>query len=239
MRVLVLTDTKINKADAQRIKKKLKNFYQALDITFSMDLHYEDHSGLVFENYYNDDKGQNRGIAKSYLKKRAQAIQKRYNRKYDSVMFWVHKNNWTPIEDRIAGWNISQEYGGMENQQCMFDPQDPDWVNFSVLYHEMMHAYDQFIFRMTGERIEPIVKVSDWDRQVVHGKSPRFRYIGHHDGRENREALEDISHLLNRAIARRVRQHALHISTLEKLIETYRALINRITQKDQYYKVIN
>lgn len=229
MRYIVLTDNKIDKDDAQRVKKKIKDFFERNGVTTKIDLFFEDMTDLPFENYYSDNSGQNRGIRKSYIKKRAKAIKDRYHKKYDSIVFWVHHNNWVPVEDNIWGWNISNEFSGFENQQCRFDPKN-DANTLGTFYHESMHAYDQYIFRILGKSINEIAKVSDWDDRVVHGGSPRYQYIRH---KENNDILKKIAPLINKATQQRVNDFQQFKSLLKSLIETYRSLINALTRKDQ------
>jgi len=232
MRAIVIADKKIKENNAQRIKKKLARFFAKYDIPFEFDVHYEDMSDLPWENYYNDDDGQNRGLSKKYMKNRAKAIKKRYHKRYDTILYWVHPSNWVPGEDGIYGWNVSQEYAGYESQQCRFDPQN-DANTFGTIYHEMMHAYDQFVYRVIGKDIAEVLSVKDFDDAVVHGGSPKYAYIRH---KENENALAEIAPFVAKAIKKRVKAHNKFVDLLKSLIESYRKLINALTRKDQQYE---
>lgn len=244
MRTITLKDSRIPAEAAKEATAALERLYGR---TAGIDMHTtieERHfDKLPFEEYW----GGNRGVKKSFLRVLAKHIGLMYGpRAFDHVVLLVHDENWTPKEDGIWGWNTAGADNGMEIQQVRFDPHNPA-NTLGTLYHENMHAHDQFVYRLIGERIERTVGVRDWDRDVVHGEHERFAYIRH---KENTDALMQIGPALRRAHDKRELRHrrdelAKRVGTLTEggghvlvddvnaLIEWFRNITNRLTRSDQ------
>ena len=62
--------------------------------------------------------------------------------------------------------------------------------SLGTLYHEVLHSADALIKTYTGVNVAKVLGVSNWDRDVVHGKGAGYDYIRHN---ENQSALQYIS----------------------------------------------
>jgi len=235
MRLLILADETIPADELEEVLAEHKRMYRERGVPFSYDIEWRDHSSLPYSNYWSDGNGMNRGIDQGYLKKEAKKIWNRYYRRYDNLVFAVDAEHWVPAEDGIWGWNLSNEMSGYEIGQVRFDTVSSHRASriansLGTNYHEGCHSHDQYCYRLKGVRIKKIVGVKNWDDGMVHGGAPQFAYIRH---RENLDAIEEISSVLAEACAKRKRQHDRHISTIEELIDAYRAWVNYLTKEDQ------
>lgn len=232
MRILAIIDKTIPDEELREVFNQFSDIYAKVGVNVDIDQVREDLSDLPYEYYDRDS----RGISKKYLSERIKEIQVSAGKRYDHITFMVDHKNWVPFEDNVWGWNLGAGMYGYEVQQCRFETRPGRSTrniianSLGTLYHETMHAHDQFVERMLGKRIEKIVGVNDWDDAVVHGKHPDYDYIRH---KHNEHALEKIAPLLKEAFAKRERQYKLKITILERLVEAYTKLLQTMRNEDQ------
>lgn len=242
MRYLVLSDNDIPKKNLRKVLDEHKKLYGQYGIDCTYDVHYEDMSDLPFSVY----RGDSLGISKPYIKKRAEAIKARYAKQYDNICFFVAHENYEPAKQNIWGWAIAS-IAGYEIIQSRFETrsrrsQENIIANsLGTFVHETMHTHDSFVYRMIGKHIEDNIEDIDrgrWDDIAVHGKHKDYEYVGRKNGLSNKEAIEKIAPLIIQSTEKRKKQHELHVSLLQKMIELYRALIKALQKNDQTDKKI-
>lgn len=190
-----------------------------------------DFSMLEFEEYLPNMMG----ITHAHIQAETNDIYKRWEHEVDLVIFLVHDDNWI-VRDKVWGWNISKIFNGYEIEQCRFDPKN-EANTVGTLYHEIMHSHDSFIYRLTGIRIEELVKVNNWDYELVHGESTQWDYIRY---KENQSALTLIASPLKKAVDVKVALFEARVKslyrqlydTLEILKITLRTLSKELEKRD-------
>lgn len=246
MRIICLKDDTIPEQDVTDAFRALAGHYRehakdAVEYTIE-NRHFK---RAPYEEYW----GGQRGLKKRFVATLARDIVQRYGKHaFDHVVIMVHPDNWTPDDDGIWGWNLAGARSGLETQQVRFDPGNPA-NTLGTLYHETMHAHDQFIYRTTGTLAERILGIRDWDDEVVHGQHERWQYIRH---LENAEALAAIAKPLKRGFAKRTMRHRRRelakkatklagsgnatADAVNALVEWFRDITNRLTRSDQPFK---
>lgn len=199
MKILLITDYKINEEQLKSVKKSVSDIYKTnTGITLEFVDEWRDLSNVP-KAWYDDEA---EGIDKAYIAKVTKEVYARYREDIDQVMFLIHRDHWTLTG--VWGWNLSRVYNGYGVQQCRFD--NRNLVNsIGTMYHELMHDHDTFIYTYLGKNIEDSVLVKDWDDDVVHGgrysgTTFGWKYIRHN---ENQEALKLIGPLLKEAVEKR------------------------------------
>jgi hypothetical protein len=183
MKILILKDKTINNTLLGQVELQIKTVYKELGIEF---IHQDfDYSTYPVSEYFNGFYG----ISHSWLQVECAKVYKRYAEEVDQVVFLIASDNWklddasVPSGKGVWGWNMSGRFNGYGVQQVRFaqrkDHSDARNVNNSAgtLYHELHHDHDTYIFVNTGDVIENVVGVKDWDNDVTHGGSPDWPYI--------------------------------------------------------------
>jgi hypothetical protein len=183
MKICLLLDKTIHKNLLGQVQLQLEQVYQGLDIKWVIQ--ERDYTSYPIEEYFNGYYGMNH----NWLRSHCADVYKKYSEEIDVVVFMVASDNWVlddPAvvgENRVWGWNISNQYSGYGVQQVRFaqrkDHTDARNVNNSAgtLYHELMHDHDTYVFVNTGEIIERLTGVQSHDNDLVHGGSPLWSYI--------------------------------------------------------------
>ena len=229
MRTALIKDIEIPQNEFDEVIAQVKDIYQKnAGVDLEIDVLEWSIPNLPFVEYY----GGNFGISFNYLDLVARMIEASYGKKYDQITICVSAQNWTP--KTVWGWNISAGIRGYEVQQCRFDTastRKPTRIanSVGVIYHEMMHSHDGFCYRMLGSVIEryPALKVTDFDEDVVHGRSEHWEYIRH---KENTEALKIIKYALQASIKERKRQWNDGIGFVQAMKEKYREQVIKATE---------
>lgn len=154
----------------------------------------------------------------------------------DHIVTLIHEKNWksgrTATRKGIWGTNYSYRYGNYQLHYCRWDKRNLA-NSFGTLYHEMFHSFDALIKVEAGIDIEPILAVSSFDAEIVHGGDSKYDYIRY---QENTDVLKAIVPYLASAYRVRLEKHTKHmnglkitvIGLLERLVDLYR---QRLYQK--------
>lgn len=199
MNILLLLDNKIKEDQLAQVKRELSAIYKKnCDIKLRFTDEWRDFSYVPKEWY--DDEAE--GIQKSYIASVTKEIYKRYAEDIDEVVFFIHRDHWNLTG--VWGWNLSKTFNGYGIQQCRFD--NKNLANtLGTIYHEQMHDHDTFIYTYTGVKIESVLRINDWDDDLVHGgkysgTTYGWKYIRHN---ENQESLKLIAPYLTEALKKR------------------------------------
>jgi hypothetical protein len=215
MKILLLKDKQITSAKLKRVQKQLEAMYaDHAIIKLEWAIEEMDYTEYPVEEYSPGDFG----IKRAWIRDKCAEVHKRWREEIDHVVFMVHSDNWEL--PGVWGWNLSKVYSGYGVQQVRFADVPTHTIerntNNSVgtLYHELMHDHDAFVYTYLGINIEPLVKVDDWDHNLVHGNSEKWKYIRFN---ENLDGLATISPLLRQAITKR-REIFTHYTGLQKQV---------------------
>jgi hypothetical protein len=222
MKLLLLLDNKIREDQLATVKKEVAAIYKTnTGITLEFVEEWRDFSNVPKEWY----DASSEGIKKSYIADATREIYRRHTEAVDQVVFFIHRDNWNLTG--VWGWNLSKAYNGYGVQQCRFD--NRNLANtVGTLYHELMHDHDTFIYTYKGINIETILKVKDWDDDVVHGgkysgTTYGYGYIRHN---ENQAALKQIGPLLSQAIEERRKLYLKRqITMLQEIVRLQQLVI--------------
>ena len=210
MNILLLLDDKIRDDQLKKVKIDVAKIYDvSADVTIRWFEERRDYTTYPKQTY----SAGYEGIAYSHIDTVTKEIYSRWAEEVDQVVFLIHADNWNL--KGVWGWNISKTYSGYGVQQCRFDHRN--LVNsIGVMYHELMHDANTFVYTYTGKIIETLFDFSNWDDAVVHGEHRDWSYIRHN---ENQSALVTISPLLRQAL---VARHALFTRRVNLLNEIIR-----------------
>jgi hypothetical protein len=221
MKILLLVDYKINEDQLKRMKAEVQSIYKKNGVNISFIDEWRDLSNVPKEWYDSSAEG----IKRSYIADVTKEIYARYAKDVDQVVFLIHRDHWNLTG--VWGWNMSRVFNGYGVQQCRFDNRNQA-NSVGTMYHELMHDHDSYVYVYTGKIIEDIIKVPNWDEDLVHagkntGTSFGWKYIRYN---ENQEALKAISAVLNEAIeARQKVWLKKKVSMLEQIVKLYQQLI--------------
>jgi hypothetical protein len=231
MNILCLTDQTINRTDLGQVHREIAEIYKTnADIDIKYHYEYVDFTNYPIEQYW----GGFYGMQTAWLRAKCAEVYKRWAEEIDGVVFAVHSSNWKLDDKNIVGdkpvwgWNMSSQFSGYGVQQvrvaqvATHTTQRNINNSVGVQYHEMMHDHDGMVFIHTGETVEPVVNVNNWDNQVVHGEHPTWSYIKH---KENQEALKMIAPLLREALANRRALFAKRVGLLQQIIQLQQQVV--------------
>jgi len=212
MRHAVLLDTKVSLASYNKWVKDDKAFWEEfLGMTPEYTLIRTDYS--TYPTYI-DNTGDIRPTD-NYLKSlNDQVVAKLGEFGVDFVMVMIHEDNWlsdTEETKGIWGTNYSYIYGKQCLDYCRWD-RDNSANTFGTAYHERTHSFDAVCKQEIGVDVNKIVGVTNWDREVTHGKSFKYDYIRH---KENTGAIKMIAPHLRKAFSKR---EQLHQKTHDKML---------------------
>ena len=217
MQILLLVDNTINRTHLGQVQLKAENLYKTnADIDIKWFIEYRDFSNVPKEEYW----GGYEGFATSFLRTTCAEIYKRYAEEVDQVVFMQDSRHWNL--NGVWGWNVSTLYSGYGVQQVRFaqNPNHTDERNinntFGVLYHELHHDHDGFIFVYKDRVIEPLVRVNDWDNDVTHGGADHWEYIRYN---ENQDSIKAIAFMLRQAIAKRRALYEEKIGLMARVVQ--------------------
>lgn len=232
MRIVLLKDKKINKDKLSEVQNELTAFYKkhagVVPIFYIEEADYSDYPTFI------DSDGDVRPTDK-YLSELSDGVYKSYGEwGTDHVIALIHRDNWKSCpsarESCIWGTNYSNIFHGYMFHYCRWDSRNSA-NSFGTIYHEMMHSFDAIIYTMLGVRIEPLLGIKSFDREVVHGGGAAYQYIRY---QENTDALQYIASYLQEAYTKRKRLYEEQvglmkqaIGLLEKLTILYRQAIKK------------
>lgn len=178
-----MLDNKIDERQLDRVKREVKDIYKKnTDVTIKFYEEWRDFTKYPKEVYW----GEFEGVEKAYIRTVTNEIYKRYQEEVDSVVFFIHRDNWNL--KGVWGWNLAGVFNSYSVQQCRFDSRNV--VNsIGTLYHELMHDVDSYVYINSNVIVEPFVKVNNWDRACVHGEEVGWDYIRYN---ENQRALKAV-----------------------------------------------
>jgi hypothetical protein len=94
----------------------------------------------------------------------------------------------------------------------------------------MAHSFDSLIKVETGVDIRPLLKVANYDQEVVHGKSNVFDYIR---WKENTEIFKKITpHLVDAYNVRAKRYFTKRAGLLAQIVALKRLILMRLNRKN-------
>lgn len=216
MRNIIILDEKITETSYREWMKADKAFWKKW---FNVDAKYWS-IRKDFSHYptYIDEDGDVRPTH-SYLKKLVTEVTKNYG-KYGAefVVMAVHEDNWRSsgklfleLQDGKAkgiwGTNYSNIHHGYHLQYCRWNSNPANTLG--TIYHERAHAFDALVMTELGKRLEPIVGVAAWDRDFVHGASPKYDYLRWN---ENTDGLKLIAPIMREAFDARLQLHVDYIN---------------------------
>lgn len=225
MRILIIADTKIKDEELDELQTNFIDLvYTHTGITPEFYIESQNWAGYRTEV---DSDGDIRIHPKTLLE-----VENDVNKRYlsygvDHIVLLIHEDNWKsdgPDWKGIWGTNFSNLHYTYHTHYCRFD-RDNMANSLGTLYHEWMHSLDALIQTMLGIDIRPIIGVTNYDAEVVHGKSSRFDYIRH---KENTEVLRTLAPYLKGAYDKRLQLHNKDIGTLKKIIEVINIFLNKV-----------
>jgi hypothetical protein len=121
----------------------------------------------------------------------------------------------------IWGTNYSNIYHGYQVHYARYD-RDNMANALGTLYHETMHSFDTVILTELGVNIAQMIGVSNWDKDIIHGKHPSYSYIRY---KENLDALTYIAPYLKKAYAQRKARFDKHVGLMKTVIQLLQTLV--------------
>jgi hypothetical protein len=221
MKLYIFRDNKINVDQFAKVKAELSSLYKT---NAGVELEYVeeayDFTTYPKEWYTPTDEG----VKKTFLRDLCKQVHAKHAEDVDHVILLIHRDNWNLTG--VWGWNISNQYYNYHVQQCRYDNRNTA-NSVGTLYHEIMHAHDRYILTYTGINISEVVKVTDWDDDVVHGgrytnRNFGFAYIRYN---ENQSALKAIGTHLQVSRALRKELFSKRKRTLLEIAMLYAQLL--------------
>lgn len=156
-------------------------------------------------------------LDRSWVSEYAQAIYKQYQEKTDGIIVFIEPEEW---EARgLRGRHYVTAYAGYRFAFVKHDRKYARTAN-----HELMHMLNDLVFITLGIQLAAIVGVTDWDEDVVHGRSPRFtRY-------EHDAAYDMVYEYVKKAAEKRRRVWMMGV--LEKLAIVIRSISIQLSKRD-------
>lgn len=225
MRIYCFVDKKIKEDDFRQWKVEFKDFMKDLvGMTPQFESVQWDFS--TYPTYYDSD-GDRRPTIK-YLKSLTKHVEDLGAYAYDHIFMFVHEDNFlssNPIPGKgIWGTNYSYTLGNIHFHYCRWDKDNPA-NTFGTSYHEIFHSFDALCKVEVNVDINPILGVTNFDREIVHGKHPNYSYIRY---KENSDVIKTIAPHLQKAyrfrIKRRVDELKKRVTLLQRLFELRRKL---------------
>ena len=233
MRLLILKDQDITTEELDELQRQFTDLmYEHTSITPTYYVEEKDFSAVPLET---DADGDTKP-SYAYRKSLTDDIYKRYKEfGVDHIIMLVHRDNWT--FKGIWGVNWSNLFHSYHFSLCRFDSKNVA-NSLGTVYHEVHHSFDALIATTLNININPILKVSNYDAEITHGKGQGWEYIRY---KENTKSLETMSGYLRASYDKRQELHDEQvkglqrsvISLLQQFILLYRAVYN---QKDGYPK---
>lgn len=164
-----------------------------------------------------------------------QAVAKYGEWGFDFLVVMIHSDNWRSYDGvrRIWGTNYSYIFGKQHLQYCRWDKRNAA-NTFGTAYHERHHALDALCMVDAGVNVNPILGVTNFDKQITHGESPDWDYIRH---KENTKSVKKIAPFIRRALDKRLERHIamnnkkrnVLIPLLEKAVYLLKMKLNQKT----------
>jgi len=204
MRHVLLLDNKITQKEFLAWKKEDVAFWKKYtNITPTYEVIRQDYSD--YPTYVDSDNDIR--PTEAYLQSLTDQVVSKYgDYGTDFILVAIHETNWksdTDFTKGIWGTNYSYLFGKQCLDYCRWD-KDNSANTFGTMYHERHHSFDAIIKQETGVRIEPILDVENYDREITHGKGEGWSYIRH---KENTDSLVTIAPHLRSAFAIRLKRH--------------------------------
>ena len=224
MKLLYLIDQDIPLDEAEDIAEDFGKFIKK-HAGFKPTNFFEPKNYKDYPTYLDGD-GDVRPSGK-WLREIASGVNKRYSGEgTDHIVLWIHEDNWK--SGRIWGTAFANIYSGYQVTYCRWDKDNPA-NTFGTLWHEIHHTFDTVIETYQGIKIEGMLGVADWDRNITHGQSDKWDYIRY---QENTQSLKAIGHLLRMSYAKRHAVYTKKVGLLEQILVLIRQLlILKTTQK--------
>ena len=223
MRTVAIIDLKIDKDEALALLDDYSEFI-------------EKHTGVVCEWYVErrdfssvPTSPDNDGDLKptyAYRQALARDVHDRYgDYGADNIVMWVHEDNF--LFKGIWGVNYSYSHFKYCFQLCRWDKDNPA-NTFGTLYHEQAHSFDAVIEKETGVDIRPLLKVGDYDRDIVHGASDKWDYIRY---QENTGALKKMAGALQKAYKVRKDKHNQRVTLMKTIVKLLSTVVSLLQKK--------
>lgn len=234
--ILILADKETNKTMLGQVMREVGELYQKnMDVTVEWTVEDYDYGNYPVVEYW----GGYEGIAQSWLTARCKEIWDRKHESIDTVMFAIPSDNWRL--NGVWGWNMGETFHSYSVQQIRLaqNPAHTDVRNVTnsvgVMYHELHHDLDSFVFNYTGVVVEKLYPndVRSHDNDVTHGEHPDWQYIRH---KENQESLKIVASNFRLAIAKRrelYKNRVTKMQTIVQLLEQYVVLLRQFLSKQR------
>ena len=148
----------------------LKKDYEVVEgLTLSYYFSFRSFEDVPWEDYWGD--GKSLGIKLSWITKQNKKIKKQYGEEFHSVVYLVDKPNWKAVG--IGGWNLGRFFSGMSVQltKGYFTTDSAH----KVTSMEVAHCLNEQVYEELGVRLKDVLKVKNWDYEVVHGEHPDYQ----------------------------------------------------------------
>lgn len=230
MRNIIVKDKTIPQKDYDVLVSDYASFIKkATGITVTtttIDYNFKDYPTVIDAD--GDDRPTNKFLTE--LKDIAETRYGKYG--FDNLIVLIHQDNWksgkTATRKGIWGSNYSYTYGPYHVQYCRFDKRNKA-NSFGTLNHEIDHSFDALIQTEIGININPILKVSNYDRNTTHGVAPAYHpYIR---WKENEAKLKVMAPYLKSAYQKRLERATEDIKADQKsLIKVLQSAVYYMTR---------
>lgn len=204
MRHLILKDKYISKSELDKWIKQDTKFFED-------NCGFTNEYVVIEQDYYDyptyiDSDGDIRPTV-TYLHELVKPLESLHGKwAFEHIMVMIHEYNWKSDptgKGGIWGTNYSYTLSNGHVQYCRWDKNNVA-NSFGTAYHERAHAFDALIHTEIGLNVNPLINVVNYDQEMVHGRSPKYKYIRY---QENKEILPIIAPYIKRAVNARKQKH--------------------------------
>ena len=223
MRLTFLFDNKITQEELDELQRQFSDIYSE---HAGIDPVYFEHTrDYSFYPTFTDSDGDKRPSNK-FLTDESDFVHKKYGTwGTDHVVILIHEDNW--LSPTIWGTNYSNIFHGYHVHYCRFD-RDNMANSLGTLYHEVGHSLDALIATETGVNIAPLVGVTNFDRDFIHGAAPQWKYIR---WKENLDGFKYFKDLLKKSYTNRKARFDTHYNQLKTVVQLLQTLIVLLRQQ--------
>lgn len=109
-------------------------------------------------------------IDKAWLLDYCDDIYTEHGQEFDAIQFFIEPEDWKLTDNPLSvGRHYHRTYNGYE--VGIVKIRKGYW---KTAIHELMHTFDNIVYRYLCIHLAGVVGVEDWDEDVVHGRDPRY-----------------------------------------------------------------
>jgi len=225
LRLLVVADESLREREDTFVRalELLRQDYEVVDgLTLSFEFEYTSFDDVPWEDYWGD--GKSFGLNIGWIKKKHKALKNKYGEEFASVMYLVSPENWKAPS--IGGWNLGQFFSGMSAQICKgYMTERSSYLVFSM---ELAHALNEQVYREIGVRLRDVLKVDNWDYEVIHGEGSDYKVFEYRP--VFMKIADELLRTFKRKEARFTGQLKSKVALLIKLVDLYRQVMILFTK---------